>query len=62
MNGELQCEDDGMDNEITVAMEEEERAIHEQTSKEQQEMMQKVKTSFIACRKINYHLSLPQFL
>lgn len=45
MNGEpshLLHEHDTMDSEITTAMEEEERAIHEETSKEQQEMMQKV--------------------
>ena len=34
---------DMAENEVTAAMEEEERAIHEQTSREQQEMMHKVK-------------------
>ena len=44
VNGELsQLLADMAENEVTVAMEEEERAIHEQTSKEQQEMMHKVK-------------------
>lgn len=44
VNGELsQLLADMAENEVTAAMEEEERAIHEQTSKEQQEMMHKVK-------------------
>lgn len=44
VNGELsQLLADIAENEVTAAMEEEERAIHEQTSKEQQEMMHKVK-------------------
>ena len=47
MNGELsQLLADMAENEVTAAMEEEERAIHEQTSKEQQEMMHKVKLSY----------------
>lgn len=33
-------------NEITKAMEEEERAIHEETCKEQQQMMDKVDSKF----------------
>ena len=47
MNGETSHflpENGTMEGEITTAMEEEERAIHEETSKEQQEMMQKVTT------------------
>lgn len=44
MNGEpSQLLADMAENEVTAAMEEEERAIHEQTSREQQEMMHKVK-------------------
>lgn len=44
VNGEpSQLLADMAENEVTAAMEEEERAIHEQTSKEQQEMMHKVK-------------------
>lgn len=44
VNGEpSQSLADTAENEVTATMEEEERAIHEQTSKEQQEMMHKVK-------------------
>lgn len=62
MNGELQCEDDGMDNEITVAMEEEERAIHEQTSKEQQEMMQKAEQEWNSVEDKQKYLRLQHLL
>lgn len=45
-------------NEITTAMEEEERAIHEETSREHQQMMDKVSSLQIAGKVIDYSVNI----
>ena len=52
MNGEpsqLSAEHGTLETEITTSMEEQERAMHEETNKEQQEMMDKVTSCNYSC-------------